>query len=279
MKIVITGAQGQLGSELVKVLGERHEVKGYSHADLPVEEVVQVKKAFDGFQPDLVVHAAAYTKVDDCEKNIEKAYQVNSLGTRNVALAAGQVGAKLLYISTDYIFDGKKGEPYLEFDSPNPLNVYGKSKLAGEWYVQTLMSDFFIVRTSWLFGFHGQNFVKTILKLAKKDSSLKVVKDQIGSPTYAFDLAEKVSELVDTDLFGVYHITNQGSCSWFNFAQKILELSGVEKELIPVSAEEFPRPAKRPKYTVLKNFALENSGFSPLRSWKEALAEFLNQLP
>lgn len=279
MRIVITGARGQLGSELVKVLGERHEVRGYSHADLPVEEVVQVKKAFDGFQPDLVVHAAAYTKVDDCEKNIEKAYQVNSLGTRNVALAAGQVGAKLLYISTDYIFDGKKSEPYLEFDSPNPLNVYGKSKLAGEWYVQTLMSDFFIVRTSWLFGFHGQNFVKTILKLAKEDSPLKVVKDQIGSPTYAFDLAEKVSELVDTDLFGVYHITNQGSCSWFNFAQKILELSGVEKELTPVSAEEFPRPAKRPKYTVLKNFALENSGFSPLRSWKEALAEFLNQLP
>jgi dTDP-4-dehydrorhamnose reductase len=261
------------------VFTQRHEVRGYSHTDLPVEKVAQVEKAFESFRPDLVVHSAAYTKVDDCERNIEKAYQVNALGTRNVALAAQRVGAKLLYISTDYVFDGEKDKPYLEYDSPNPLNIYGKSKLAGEWYVQTLLLDFFIVRTSWLFGLNGQNFVKTILKLAKKDSALKVVKDQIGSPTYAFDLAQKVSELVETSLYGVYHITNQGTCSWFEFAQKILELSGVEKEITPVSSEEFPRPAKRPKYAVLKNFVLEKSGFSLLRSWEEALAELLKQLP
>jgi dTDP-4-dehydrorhamnose reductase len=278
MKVLITGAKGQLGSDLLKVFSPSHEVFGFSHQELPVEEMDAVWDKVRTIEPEVVIHAAAYTHVDDCEKNLEKAYLVNALGTRNVALASQKVGAKLVYISTDYIFDGRKKEPYLEFDPPNPLSVYGKSKLAGEWFVKNLLDKFYIVRTSWLYGLNGRNFVKTILELAENKPFLKVVDDQIGSPTYTLDLAEKIAEIIERDYFGIYHITNQGYCSWFDFAGKILELSGVNKEVKPVKTEDFPRPAPRPKFSVLENFVLKNSGFSLLRSWEEALADFIREL-
>jgi dTDP-4-dehydrorhamnose reductase len=278
MRVLITGAKGQLGSDLLRVLSPHHEVTGFSHQELPVENIEAVlKKVFD-VKPDLVVHAAAYTYVDDCEKNPEKAYLINALGTRNVVLASQKVRAKLLYISTDYIFDGEKKKPYFEFDPPNPLSVYGKSKLAGEWFVQNLLNEFYIVRTSWLYGLNGRNFVKTIFELAENKPFLEVVEDQVGSPTYTLDLAKKIAEIIESDYFGVYHITNQGYCSWFDFARKILKLSGVNKEVKPVKTEDFPRPAKRPKFSVLENFVLKNSGFSLLRNWEEALLDFLTEL-
>lgn len=279
MKVLITGARGQLGSDLLKALSSRRwRVFGFSHQELPVEEMEAVWDRVCAVKPEVVIHAAAYTYVDDCEKNSEKAYLVNALGTRNVAIASQKVGAKFVYISTDYIFDGRKKEPYLEFDPPNPLSVYGKSKLAGEWFVENLLDKFYIVRTSWLYGLNGRNFVKTILELVKKKPSLKVVDDQIGSPTYTLDLAKKIAEIIQSDYFGIYHITNQGYCSWFDFACKILEISRVDKEVKPVKTEDFPRPAPRPKFSVLENFVLKNSGFSLLRSWEEALADFLKEL-
>ncbi len=278
MKVLITGAKGQLGSDLLKILSPSHEVFGFSHQELSVEDMNAVWDKVRTRKPEVVIHAAAYTHVDDCEKNLEKAYLVNALGTRNVAVASQKVGARLVYISTDYIFDGRKGEPYLEFDPPNPLSVYGKSKLAGEWYVKNFLDKFYIVRTSWLYGLNGRNFVKTILELAENKPFLKVVNDQVGSPTYTLDLAQKIAELIESDYFGIYHITNQGYCSWFDFARKILELSGVDKKVEPVKTEGFPRPAPRPKFSVLENFVLKNSGFSLLRSWEEALTDFIKEL-
>jgi dTDP-4-dehydrorhamnose reductase len=198
---------------------------------------------------------------------------VNAYGTRNVVVASEHIGAKFVYISTDYVFDGTANVPYNEFAFTNPINVYGKSKLAGEQFVRDLHSKFFIIRTSWVYGKHGNNFVKTMLKLAQEQKQLFVVDDQIGCPTYAVDLARCIFQLIQTEKYGVYHISNSGHCSWYEFAKAIFEEASINIVVNPCKTKDYPRPAQRPPYSVLDHMALRLNGFKELRHWREALKE------
>ncbi|GFP27182.1 dTDP-4-dehydrorhamnose reductase [Candidatus Hakubella thermalkaliphila] len=274
MKILITGSAGQLGKELLRILPERHQVIGYGR-DMDVTDYAQVVAKVADARPDLIIHCAALTNVDFCETNPEVNYRVNTLGTENVALAAQKLQASLVYISTDYVFDGEKGSPYLEYDLPRPLNHYGLAKLAGERIIQSLLDHYFIVRTSWLYNKEGKNFVSAMLRLAKEKDELRVVNDQIGTPTYAPDLAQCISKLIETDYYGIYHASNEGSCSWYDFAREILELAGFKKvRVIPITSEEYGSPTKRPKYSVLDNFCLRERGIFQMRDYRSALKEF-----
>ncbi|MBW7460187.1 dTDP-4-dehydrorhamnose reductase, partial [Paenibacillus sepulcri] len=227
------------------------------------------------FQPDAVIHCAAYTAVDKAESEPDEAFRVNAAGTRNLAIASREIGAKLCYISTDYVFDGTSVIPYNEIDNTNPRTVYGKSKLAGEQAVTSLHDRYFIVRTSWVYGKYGNNFVKTMLKLGSEKDLLKVVHDQIGSPTYTLDLAHFLLELVRTECYGIYHASNTGICSWFDFAAAIFEESGSAIKLEPCTTEDFPRPAPRPAYSVMDHSSIRVNGLTDLRPWREALIHFL----
>ncbi|GFP19254.1 dTDP-4-dehydrorhamnose reductase [Candidatus Hakubella thermalkaliphila] len=274
MKILITGSAGQLGKELLKILPERHQVIGYGR-DMDVTDYAQVVAKVADARPDLIIHCAALTNVDFCETNPEVNYRVNTLGTENVALAAQKLQASLVYISTDYVFDGEKGSPYLEYDLPRPLNHYGLAKLAGERIIESLLDHYFIVRTSWLYNKEGKNFVSAMLRLAKEKDELRVVNDQIGTPTYAPDLAQCISKLIETDYYGIYHASNEGSCSWYDFAREILELAGFKKvRVIPITSEEYGSPTKRPKYSVLDNFCSRERGIFQMRDYRSALKEF-----
>lgn len=274
MKILITGSAGQLGKELMRILPERHQVVGYGR-DMDVTDYAQVMGKVADVNPDMIIHCAALTNVDFCETNPEINYRVNALGTENVALAAQKLKASLIYISTDYVFDGEKGSPYLEYDLPRPLNHYGLAKLAGERIIQSLLDRYFIVRTSWLYNKEGKNFANTMLRLAKEKDELRVVNDQIGTPTYAPDLAECISKLIETDYYGIYHASNEGFCSWYDFAREILELAGFKKvRVIPITSDEYDSPTKRPKYSVLENFCLRQRGIFQMRDYRIALKEF-----
>jgi dTDP-4-dehydrorhamnose reductase len=276
LKILVTGAGGQLGQELVRLPAQPGlGIIGFGRDELDVTDPEQCRNVIRSCNPDAVIHCAAYTKVDQAESEPDEAYRVNAEGARNAALAAELVGAKFVYISTDYVFDGKAKVPYRESDRPNPQSVYGKSKLAGEQFTKSLSSRYFIVRTSWVYGMYGSNFVKTMLKLAGERDSLKVVDDQIGSPTYTLDLAQFLLELVTTDHYGVFHASNTGVCSWYEFAKAIFEERGLNVRVEPCTTEEFPRPAPRPAYSVLDHGAIRAHGFRPLRSWREALGNFL----
>jgi dTDP-4-dehydrorhamnose reductase len=276
MKVLVTGAKGQLGTDLVLLLSDRgYEVYGYGREELDITNFDQVKRVIREIHPDVVIHTAAYTKVDLAESEPDQAFLINSYGTRNVAVVSEAVGAKLVYISTDYVFDGTATTPYNEFASTNPQSVYGKSKLAGEQFVRDLHSKFFIVRTSWVFGKHGNNFVKTMLKLAQERDELMVVHDQVGCPTYTIDLANCVLELIQTEKYGVYHVSNSGHCSWYEFAKAIFEEAGIEVKVNPCTTKDFPRPAPRPTYSVFEHMALKLNGFSEMRYWREALKEFI----
>ncbi|KIQ95155.1 dTDP-4-dehydrorhamnose reductase [Anoxybacillus thermarum] len=276
-RVVVTGAKGQLGTEAVKQLRQfGWDVYGYGKDELDVTDDRQVKDVFTNIRPHVVIHAAAYTKVDEAEKEKERAFLINAYGTRNVAVAAEKVGAKLVYISTDYVFDGRGKEPYDEFASPHPINIYGKSKLAGEQFVRDFHSKFFIVRTSWVFGANGNNFVKTMLQLAKEKKEIFVVGDQYGCPTYAVDLAQKICELVETEKYGLYHISNTDYCSWYEFAEAIFAQIRADVRIQRCRTEDYPRLASRPAYSVLNHMALKLNGFTLLRPWHEALQYFLS---
>ncbi|WP_461201880.1 dTDP-4-dehydrorhamnose reductase [Anoxybacillus sp. TBDG-1] len=275
-RVVVTGARGQLGTEVVERFRQMEwDMYGYGKDELDITDAQQVMSMLEYIRPHVVVHAAAYTKVDEAEKEKEQAFLINAYGTRNVAVAAEKVGAKLVYVSTDYVFDGKEKEPYDEFASPHPINVYGKSKLAGEHMVRDFHSKFFIVRTSWVFGAHGSNFVKTMLRLAKEKEEIFVVDDQYGCPTYAVDLARSIYELVQTEKYGLYHISNTGQCSWYEFAQAIFTEASVDVRVQRCRTEDYPRLAARPSYSVFDHMALRLNGFKPLRHWREALQQFL----
>lgn len=278
-KVLVTGAKGQLGSDVVRCLQDLgYEVYGYGHQELDITDFGQVVHVFNTPKPDIVIHAAAYTQVDRAESEAEQAYLVNAYGTRNIAVAAESVGAKLVYISTDYVFDGQGKRPYHEFDPTSPLGVYGKSKLAGEQFVRELCSRFFILRTSWVYGLHGANFVKTMLKLATERNELQVVHDQIGSPTYTVDLATFVKQLISTELYGTYHVSNAGPCSWYEFAKAIFEEAGVnDVQVLPVTTAEFPRPAPRPAYSVMDHMAIRLNGLTDLPHWRDALRRFMQE--
>ncbi len=282
MRILITGAAGMLGTDLREALSGQDLTPTDVAGDLRLLDVTdtdQVISTIAEGKPDAVIHAAAYTDVDGCERDPDSAFRVNGFGTWNVAAACARVDATLVYISTDFVFDGEKGEPYTEYDAVNPLGHYGASKLAGETHVRTLCPKHLIVRTAWLYGIHGKCFPRTMIDLAKTRKEITVVADQIGSPTFTADLAQTVRDLVGSPLYGTYHVTNQGSCSWYEFARKTLSLAGINNvEVKPIKAEEWPSPTRRPKCSVLRNYALELQGRNDLRSWEDALADFVSQI-
>ncbi|NEW01038.1 dTDP-4-dehydrorhamnose reductase [Bacillus megaterium] len=275
-RVLITGANGQLGKELVELFNEKgFEVYGFGRDKMDITNQAQVQEMISTLKPNIVLHSAAHTQVDLAESEPDQAFLINAYGTRNVAVAAEAVGAKLLYVSTDYVFDGTNNEPYNEFSPTSPLGVYGKSKLAGEQFVRDLHSKFFIVRTSWVYGKHGANFVKTMLKLGKERKELSVVADQRGCPTYTLDLANFILELVNSEKYGVYHVSNSGSCSWYEFAKEIFKVSEMKVQVNPCTTADFPRPAARPANSVFEHMSIKLNNFSSIRHWKEALSTFL----
>ncbi len=272
MRVLVTGANGQLGRELAGLLPERgHEVVARSREELDIAAPGAVKRAIEGHSPELVINAAAYTDVDGCETRTEAAYAVNALGPRNLAQFCERLGCEVLHVSTNYVFDGEKEEPYAPFDLPNPISAYGRTKLAGEQYVRNLSTRWYVVRSAGIYG-GGHNFVRTMLRVGKERDVLKVKDDEYISPTHARDLAEEIARIAGTGLYGVYHVTNSGSCSWYEFAREIFEISGIEVEVVPVPGSEYPLPAARPA-----NGVLSSLGNPKLRHWREALADYLER--
>ncbi|TVY11821.1 dTDP-4-dehydrorhamnose reductase [Paenibacillus cremeus] len=277
MKILITGAGGQLGRDLIRVLGQAHECIPMTRASLDVGDEAAVRACFESVRPDAVVHAAAFTQVDLAESHLEEAYRVNALGSYYVGLAAEAFGAKLVCVSTDYVFDGMKGSPYHEEDRTNPLSVYGRSKLLGEQFVQKVCPHHFIVRTSWLYGRGGNNFVTKVLALADRQQELTVVDDQFGSPTYTYDLAECIGRMLATERYDTYHVANSGYCSRWDFARAILELAGrTDVTARPITSQGFVLPAPRPQHSAFDDRGLRKNGFPPMRHWRSALGAFIH---
>lgn len=275
MKILITGSNGMLGHDLEKVLKDNHELVLTTSKTLDITDKDKTIDFIVGFEPDVVINSAAYTDVDGCETNQDLAYAVNGEGVRNLALACKQIDCPLVHVSTDYVFDGTAREPIAEDGEIGPISIYGKSKLKGEEAIQEILDKYFIVRTAWLYGINGKNFPKTMLELAENHSEITVVYDEVGTPTYTPDLAYGISQLIETDYYGIYHLTNSGSCSWCEFARYIFEIAGRDVKVIPVTASEFSRPAPRPSYSVLKNEKWVENGFEPLRDYKEAIKEYI----
>ncbi|MGS2778899.1 dTDP-4-dehydrorhamnose reductase [Robertmurraya sp. GLU-23] len=279
MLVLVTGVNGQLGYDVVKELTAKgHEAVGVGRSELDITDESAVSSYVQNLSPEAIIHCAAYTNVDAAETDQEGAYKVNALGTKYLAEAAKFVGAKMVYVSTDYVFDGDGTEPYEVNHPTKPLGVYGETKLVGEKFLQETLEKHFIVRTAWVYGINGNNFVKTMLKLGQDRKELGVVYDQVGSPTYTVDLAKFLVELIDSEKYGVYHASNEGICSWHEFAVEIFKQAGMDVKVNPLTSEEFPRPAARPKYSVLSKKKIEEEGFTPLRDWKEALKEYLKEL-
>ena len=275
MKILITGSNGMLGHDLIEALKDSHELILTTSKSLDITDKENVINFICENNPDVVINSAAYTDVDGCEANQDLAYAVNGDGVRNLALACKQADCSLVHISTDYVFKGKNTRPWVEDDEVGPISVYGKSKLKGEEAILEILDKFYILRTAWLYGINGKNFPKTMLELAKDHSEITVVYDEVGTPTYTPDLASAISELIETDCYGVYHLTNSDSWSWCEFARYIFEVADVDVKVIPVTASEFARPAPRPSYSVLENRNWVKNGFKPLRSYKEAIKEYV----
>jgi dTDP-4-dehydrorhamnose reductase len=275
MKILIVGSNGMLGHDLVDVLDENHELILTTSKILDITDKQKTIDFIVDNKPDIVINSAAYTDVDGCEENQDLAFSVNGDGVRNLALGCSEVDCPLVHVSTDYVFNGENTRPWVEDDEIGPISVYGKSKLKGEEAILEILDKFFIIRTAWLYGYNGKNFPKTMLELAENHSEITVVYDEVGSPTYTPDLAEAISELIETDYYGIYHITNSESCSWCEFAKYIFEVAGKDVKVIPVTASEFARAAPRPSYSVLENKKWADNGFEPLRSYKEAIKDYI----
>ena len=278
MKIVITGARGQLGTELINQLKyiEGIDVIPTDRDELNIIDINSVNEFLLNNKPNVVINCAAHTAVDLCETDVENAYKINAVGPRNLAIVCEKIGAKLVQVSTDYVFDGNGTRPYREDDKTCPNSIYGTSKLMGENFVREFCSRYFIVRTAWLYG-EGNNFVRTMLKLAETNKELNVVNDQFGSPTSTVDLAKAIIDLMTTEHSGVYHGTCEGQCSWYDLAKKIFEIKNIDIKVNPVTSEEFKRPAPRPAYSVLDNFMLKLVGLNSFRNWEESLKEYLDK--
>ena len=279
MRILVTGASGQLGYDVERELERRGiEHLGTSSRELDITDREAVERLMAAYRPDAAIHCAAYTKVDLAEDEPERCWAVNADGTRNLAAACREIGAKMLYISTDYVFPGT-GEQFRRTDDPvSPVNTYGRSKLAGELAVQSLLETYFIVRISWVFGKNGNNFVKTMLRLAETRTELTGVCDQIGSPTYTADLAPLLCDMVQTERYGVYHATNEGTCAWSEFAEAIFELAGRQVVVHPIPTSAYPTRAARPLNSRMSKERLHNNGFQELPEWKNALARYLKEI-
>ena len=275
MKILITGSNGMLGHDLENVLKDKHELILTTSKTLDITDKDKTMEIIKENNPDIVINSAAYTDVDGCETNQDLAYAVNGHGVENLALACRQIDCPLVHVSTDYVFDGTARDPIPEDGEIGPISVYGKSKLMGEQAIQEILDKYFIVRTAWLYGINGKNFPKTMLELAENHPEITVVYDEVGTPTYTPDLAYGISQLIETDFYGIYHLTNSGSCSWCEFARYIFEIADRDVNVVPVTASEFSRPAPRPSYSVLMNKKWIENGFEPLRDYKEAISEYI----
>lgn len=285
MKILITGSNGQLGKELVNQLKSinqstnqlKYTILATTRDDLDISNQISVDDFILYNKPDVVINCAAYTKVDGCEDNIEIAYKINSLGVRNLAIASEKVNAKLVHISTDYVFNGFSKYPYREDNKTEPNSVYGKSKLMGEKFVEQFSHKYFILRTAWLYG-DGNNFVKTMIKLSLENKEVNVVNDQFGSPTSTVDLAKVIIRIMETENYGIYHATCEGQCSWYDFAKKIFELKKIDIKVNPIKSSDFKSKVQRPQYSVLDNFMLKLIGLNSFRAWEESIGEYIKYM-
>ncbi len=273
MKLALTGSEGMLGHDVQRAFSD-FEIVPFTIDTLDITSLDSVVKAVRAAKPDVLIHCAAFTDVDRCESDPELAYLVNGVGARNVAMACEDIRCPIFYISTDYVFDGTKEGPYDEWDQTNPVNRYGLSKLMGERYVASLTNRHYIVRTSWLYGRNGKNFVDTIVRLLSERDSIDVVDDQRGCPTLTVDLALTLRKMVGRG-YGIYHVTNSGNCSWFEFASEIASIKGIAKKVSPTTSDKFLRPAKRPSNSVLGKTMLKLEGLPIPRQWQDAVAEYL----
>lgn len=291
MKILITGGKGQLGNELLSIVksgqaeigplekAKEYEVVSYDVDKLDISDLNKVREILNLEKPNVVINCAACTNVDGCESNEELAFKVNSLGPRNLAMISEEIDAKLVQVSTDYVFSGEEREvPFREYDLTSPYSVYGKTKLMGEEFVKQYSKKAFIVRTSWLYGYVGHNFVYTMRRLGSEKEFLTVVNDQKGNPTHANDLAYHILKLIETEEYGIYHCTGKGECTWYDFAKKIMELSKLNCDVRPCTSEEFKTPAKRPEYSSLDNMMLRCTIVDEMRNWEEAIESFIKKL-
>jgi dTDP-4-dehydrorhamnose reductase len=277
MKTLVTGSAGMLANDLIPFMSqEGYEVHAPPEDRLDITDMGAVKEIVDGLRPELVINCAAYTNVDESEKNERQALMVNGLAVQNLCLLCQEHNIPLVHFSTDYVFDGTKESPYTIFDETNPINAYGRSKLLGEKYILWLLSKFYLIRTSWLFGLHGKNFIETMLELGQKRKQVSVVTDQRGCPTWSRHLAEATAALIQTGRYGIYHVTNSGPTTWFDFTREIFRLSGMKTEVMPVTSDKFSRPAKRPKNSVLDPFPFREVTGKQMPSWQDALKEYLS---
>lgn len=280
MKVLVTGAKGQLGTDLMNELEKRGiESIGVDVQEMDITDREACMRVISESKADAVIHCAAYTAVDAAEDNVDLCRKINGEGTRNVALACQATGAKMMYISTDYVFDGQGTRPWEPDDSRSPLNVYGQTKYEGELAVEELVEKFFTVRIAWVFGVAGKNFIKTMLRLGKERGAVSVVDDQVGSPTYTYDLARLLVDMIQTDRYGRYHATNEGFCSWYEFACEIFRQAGMDEvKVTPVSSDQFPVKAVRPANSRMSKAKLTENGFEPLPTWQDALGRFLKEI-
>ncbi len=280
MRVLVTGAKGQLGTDLMNELAKRGiEGIGVDVEEMDITDRDACMRVISEAKADAVIHCAAYTAVDAAEDHVDLCRRINGEGTRNVALACRETGAKLMYISTDYVFDGTGTRPWEPDDERHPLNVYGKTKYEGELAVEELTEKFFIVRIAWVFGVAGKNFIKTMLRLGEERGAVSVVDDQVGSPTYTYDLARLLVDMIQTDRYGRYHATNEGLCSWYEFAKEIFRQAGMDQvQVTPVTSDQFPAKATRPSNSRMSKEKLQENGFTPLPTWQDALGRFLKEI-
>lgn len=276
MKVLVTGVKGQLGYDVVKDLEKRgHQPIGVDRDEMDLMDNEAIRTFIMNLKPEAIIHCAAYTAVDKAEEEVETCYQINAESVKVISECAKELDVKLIYISTDYVFDGTKEGEYVETDVPNPINVYGASKLKGEQYVQTLLEKYYIVRISWVFGVNGNNFIKTMRRLGSERDELNIINDQVGSPTYTADLAPLLVDMMETDKYGIYHATNEETCSWYEFANEIFKQSGIEVKTNPITTDQYPTAAKRPMNSRMSKAKLKANGFNLLPTWQEALAHYL----
>ncbi len=280
MKVLVTGAKGQLGSDLMAELKKRGmEGIGVDVEEMDITDADACMQVITGSGADAVIHCAAYTAVDPAEDNVELCRKINGEGTRNVALACKAAGIKMMYVSTDYVFDGQGTRPWEPDDERHPLNVYGQTKYEGELAVEELLDHYFTVRIAWVFGVAGKNFIKTMLRLGKERGAVSVVDDQVGSPTYTYDLARLLVDMIQTDRYGRYHATNEGLCSWYEFAVEIFRQAGMDEvKVTPVTSGQFPAKATRPANSRMSKEKLTENGFERLPSWQDALGRYLKEI-
>lgn len=279
MRVLVTGVKGQLGHDVMNELAKRgYEGIGVDVEEMDITDAAAVERVMREAHADKVVHCAAWTAVDAAEDQVDLCRKVNALGTENIAKMCRELELPMIYLSTDYVFDGEGTRPWEPDDERHPLNVYGQTKYEGELAVEKYLEKYFIVRIAWVFGVNGKNFIKTMLKLSETHDTLTVVDDQVGSPTYTYDLARLLVDMLETEKYGRYHATNEGLCSWYEFAQEIFRQAGKNVTVLPVSSEEYPAKAKRPHNSRMNKDKLEEMGFERLPSWQDALSRYLKEI-